>query len=206
MDNLGSYLRQLREEKGKTHKTVFEELRLRPEQVQKIEDNRYFELGPFGVVKAMVYNYARYLDADLDAVMAEFRVMMPDNTKKEFKPKKVVREKKILLSPNLFWMIGIALFVVVLAAVLWHSYNQGWLKMPELFKASAADTTVTHIQKKEPVKPDTLRLRMRALTVNAEQHPAQKPASRDTVVNALQDSTDYLGGILGSSQVNVPLH
>ena len=48
MENLGVYLQKLREEKGISYQKVFEDLRLREEQVRLIEENRFFELGHFG--------------------------------------------------------------------------------------------------------------------------------------------------------------
>ncbi len=82
MENLGVYLQKLREEKGISYQKVFEDLRLREEQVHLIEENRFFELGHFGFTKALVHRYARYLEADLDEVMAELRVMVPENAVK----------------------------------------------------------------------------------------------------------------------------
>ncbi len=206
MENLGAYLNKLREAKGKTCKMVYEDLFLREEQIRQIEDNRFFELGPYGHAKAIVYKYAIYLEADVDAVMAELRVMLPEHTKKEFKPKKTVKEKKILLSPNFFWVIGIIAFVIVLSVILWHAYRQGWLKTPDLFKASSADTTAVVPQKTEKPKPDTLRNKMRQLSESVGKETASKPSGEKTGSHAVQDSTDYLGEILGASQVNVPLH
>ena len=59
MENLGSHLQKLREEKGISYDKVFEDLRLREDQLRLIEENRYFELGHFGFAKAMVHKYSR---------------------------------------------------------------------------------------------------------------------------------------------------
>lgn len=193
MENLGAYLQKLREDNKISYGKVFEDLRLREDQVRLIEENRFFELGPFGMVKAMVFKYARYLEGDEDAVLAELRVMMPDTTNKDFKPRKEVRERKILLSPNFFWLIGIIIFVVVLGAILWHAYQQGWLKTPELFKAKEPDSTRVEAEKKEPPKPDSLRLRQRELIDTVTKPAAEQPESATPRAQALADTTDYLG-------------
>ena len=125
MENLGKYLKDLRESRAIDYNQVYEDIRITQAQIEAMEENRLFDLGHYGFVKALIYNYARYLEADLDAVMREFMVMMPANTKKEFRPNKVVKEKKIMLSTNFLWTVGILVFVAILGSILFHSYRQG---------------------------------------------------------------------------------
>lgn len=206
MEDLGAYFHKLREAKGKTYKKIFEEIRLREDQVKLLEENRFFELGPYGIAKAMVYRYARYLDADVDAVMAELQVMLPEATHKEFRPQRTEKQKKIMLSTNFLWTLGIIIFVLILASILWYSYSHGWLKAPDIFQASAADTTVVEKRKPEELKPDSLRLKMRDLSQSINAAGTVKTSDQGKTDKAIQDSTDYLGNILGPSQVNVPIH
>jgi cytoskeletal protein RodZ len=210
MEDLGAYLRKLREEKGISPDKVFDDLRLRPEQVRLIEENRFFELGPFGFAKAMVYKYAGYLEANLDEVMAEFRIMMPDHARTDGKVEKPAPKKKIMLSPNFLWLIGIILFVAILGAILWHAYRQGWLKTPDILKRSAADTTVVEmpVLPEEEVQPkvDPMRERQKAVAVAGTQQADKKAAPQTATGDAVRDSTDHLGSLMGPSQVNVPLH
>ncbi len=210
MENLGSHLQKLREEKGLGYQKVFEDLRLREDQLRLIEENRYFELGHFGFAKAMVYKYAKYLEADLDEVMAEFKVMVPENTKKQPVRGSDGKAGKIMLSPNLLWFLGIVLFVAVLGAILWHAYNQGWLKTPEFLKPDAADTTVVSEPKlpeeeaKEPAVDPMRAVQKAATKTAAAQATAPAPASQ-AARQAVQDSTDHIGELMGPSQVNVGL-
>ncbi|MDI9525284.1 MAG: helix-turn-helix domain-containing protein [Candidatus Cloacimonadota bacterium] len=208
MENLGSHLQKLREEKGISYDKVFEDLRLREDQLRLIEENRYFELGHFGFAKAMVHKYAGYLGADLDEVMAEFKVMVPENTKKQPVRGGGSKSSKIMLSPNLLWLLGIILFVIVLGAILWYAHNQGWLKTPEFLKPAAADTTVVSKprlpQEKEP-KVDPMREVQKEVT-KAAAIPSVTPAQPSQGVRqAVQDSTDHIGELMGPSQVNVEL-
>jgi cytoskeletal protein RodZ len=206
VEDLGQHLKKLREDKGIGFKKVFEDLRIREEQIRLIEGNRLFELGPYGVVKALIYNYARYLEADLDEVMAELCVMLPERTKKEYRDRHHEKQKKILLSTNFLWTVGIVIFVVILGSILWHAYQRGWLKTPDLFKASAADTTVVTADEPETRKPDSLRLRMRLLSEGISETAQDRDEEPTGTTNSLRDSTDYLEVILGSSPVNVPIH
>lgn len=206
MENLGAYLQKLREDKGLGYKQVFHDLRLREDQVHLIEDNRFLELGTFGMARAIIQKYARYLDADMNAVVGELREILPEHISREFKPKKPVREKKILLSPNFFWTLGIILLVLVLASIVWYASRQGWLQMPEIFRKAPADSTLVQIQETEPPRPDSLRDRMRQLSTAPERKPANEAAGGDTSERTLRDSTDYIGEIIGPSSVNVPLN
>lgn len=210
MENLGSHLQKLREEKGIDYQKVFEDLRLREDQLRLIEENRYFELGHFGFAKAMVHKYAGYLGADLDEVMAEFRVMVPENTKKQLVRSSGDKSGKIMLSPNLLWLLGIILFVVVLGAILWHANNQGWLKTPEFLRPAAADTTVASEPKlpaeeaKEPTV-DPMREVQKEVTKAAAVQAADPAQPSQAARQAVQDSTDHIGELMGPSQVNVGL-
>ena len=97
MEDLGKYLKEYREEKGIEHITVYSDIRLREEQVKMMEENRFFELGPYGVVKATVFNYARYLGADLDAVMNELKILVPETTKNHHKPSPPAKQEDYAL-------------------------------------------------------------------------------------------------------------
>jgi cytoskeletal protein RodZ len=206
LENLGKYFLDLRLQHEISYRKIWEDLRIREENIRSMEENRFFELGDYGVSKALVYNYARYLEADLDAVMQEFRIMMPEQVQGKFHPRKALKNKKIMLSTNFLWMVGIVIFVIILASILFHANRQGWLKAPDFFKSAATDSTAAAIIKpKAEDKPDTLRTRMRTLS---DAIPAQGQSTHKTKdSNAVPaDTTDYLGSILGSSPVNVPLH
>ncbi|MDY0152719.1 MAG: helix-turn-helix domain-containing protein, partial [Candidatus Cloacimonas sp.] len=189
-----------------SYKKVWEDTRFREEQIRNIEANRWFELGGYGIAKALVFNYARYLEADLDMVMREFSIMMPENTKDTFLPRRTLTEKKIMLSTNFLWMVGIIIFVTILGSILVHAHNQGWLKAPDFFSKPVANSTKTAIAPPpEKAKPDTLRQRMRALS-EAIPKEGQSPAPSTNTQSASADTTDYIGNILGDSPLNVPLH
>jgi cytoskeletal protein RodZ len=206
LENLGKYFLDLRLKRDLSYKRIWEDIRIREEQVKSLEANRIFELGPYGVVKALVYNYARYLEADLDAVMHEFSVMMPDTTRSKFTPNKTVKEKKIMLSTNFLWMVGIGIIVIVLGSILFNAYSRGWLVTPGFLTAAKPDTVITEQpEPREDDKPDSLRQRMRILSESVAAQNAVKNAASATQ-SSLADTTDYMGNLLGDSPVNVPLH
>lgn len=207
MDNLGLYLKQCREEKGIEYITVYSDIRLREEQVKLMEENRFFELGPYGVVKAMVFNYARYLGANLDEVMRELKILVPEVTKSHHRPTRPAKQKKIMLSTNFLWGIGILLFVAVLGGILIHANNQGWLKTPQILKPDEADSllvTPVEVPEPEPLTTDSTRTRMRALTQELNTPKAVETAKPKPAAKIVKpDSTDYINSFLGNSPVNV---
>ncbi len=206
MENLGKYLGDLRIKRDLSYKRIWEDLRIREEQIRSLEANKIFELGPYGVAKALVYNYARYLEADLNSVMHEFNLMMPDTTRGNFKPQEIVKEKKIMLSTNFLWTIGIILIVIVLGSILAHAYYNGWLQTPGFLIAQPADSVQTRIpEPAKEIKPDSLRQRMLVLSQNVDS--SKNPGtSQPATSSALADTTDYIGNLLGDSPLNVPLH
>ena len=206
MENLGKYFLELRLQRGYNYQDIWKELRFPENQIKAIEENRFAELGPYGIAKAVVYNYARFLEADLDAVMNAFSYLMPENAKPEFKPATPVKEKKIMLSTNFMWLIGILLIIIILGSILWYAYNQNWLKMPDFFASNKTDSTAVMIkEEKEETKPDTLRQRLRAIS-EAIPQTNSVPTPKAETKNIPPDTTDYIGNILGDSPVNVPIH
>jgi len=101
MEDLGAYLKKLREEKNISYDQIYEDLRLREEQVRLMEENRFAEIGYIGFARAMVFNYARYLEADLDEVMQKFNLLMPENIKKVEPETQEAGKKDFTLSKSL---------------------------------------------------------------------------------------------------------
>ena len=206
MENLGKYFLDLRLQRDVGYKKVWEDVRIREELIRCIEENRFFDLGDFGIAKALIYTYARYLEADLDAVMKEFKIMMPEVVKDKFHPRKALKDKKIMLSMNFLWTVGIVIFSIILASILFHAYRQGWLKAPDFFKSAASNSTkVALVKPADEGQPDSLRLRMKALS-EAMPSGEQKATTTKDSKAVPADTTDYIGSIMGNSPLNVPLH
>ena len=206
MENLGKYLLELRQKRDLSYKKIWEDIRLNEETIGKMENNHFMDLGDYGIAKAMVFNYARYLEADTDAVMREFGLMTQNTEKDNFQYDKLPKERKIMISPNFLWMIGIIIFVAILGSILFHAYNQGWLSTPVFLKSSAPDSSSTRRSVKVEVsKPDTLRSRMKTLSRSLPKQ-SQSLVSPTAKGSAVPDTTDYMGNVLGDSPLNVPLH
>lgn len=202
MDNLGKYLKELREAKGLTLQDVFNDTRIREEIVEKVEQNKLSDLGNYGFVKALVYSYARFLEADLDQVMAEFNVIMPSSIKKEFNPRQNIKSNKIMLSTNFFWSLAIIVIILVLGSILLNAYRNGWLKYPELFRKDKPATEKV-IKEKPEEEPEEIRQRMLELTKKKADVDLASPVKKKGTIDS--DNADHLGNILGDSPINISI-
>jgi cytoskeletal protein RodZ len=77
MENLAKYFEELRIKRDLPYGKIWEDLRLPQDKIKLIESGDFEALGEYGIRKAMIYNYARYLEADLTAVMDEFNRLYP---------------------------------------------------------------------------------------------------------------------------------
>jgi cytoskeletal protein RodZ len=205
LENLGQYLKKQREAQGLDYFMVYTDIRLKEEQVKLIEDNRFFELGPHGMVRSIVYNYARYLGADLTEVKKELEILIPEVSHKLQLPQEDKKEKKIMLSTNLLWGLGIAVFVVILGMIVYHAYINGWLTPPPILKqGSDSLKTSTVVPDEEIPLPDSSRLKMLELTEELNKKPKPDDEDKDGKRTRPKktDNTDYIKTFMEDSPVN----
>ena len=206
MENPGIYLKGLREAANLSYQQIYEETRIRIDQMLLIEAGKIRELGDYGYARAIVHGYARFLDADMDRVMQTFATYYPDDLRSGYNAPTLPKEKRIMLSTNFLWSVLISVLCLSLAFILYFSYQRGYLKTPEFFKHSKADSVAVDTPP-QGTKPDSLRTRLLQIrdslpeTDQDGQTPnkpiQRRPASRDT--------TDYIGIYLGDSPVNTDL-
>ncbi|PKN78149.1 MAG: hypothetical protein CVU48_09200 [Candidatus Cloacimonetes bacterium HGW-Cloacimonetes-1] len=206
MENLGKFLHDQRENKGLSYAKIWRDIRIREDQIKLMENNKFGDLGVYGVAKAIVYNYARYLELDSDEVISEFHKTMPEFSQENYQPQHLDKEKRIMLSPNFLWMIGIVIFVVVLGVILWTAYRNGYLKTPEFSSKSKADSVMIKPQDEVSVETDSLRNRMLKITENITKSANDNNKSQGAKLKQFSpviDTTDYVGEQLGDSPINV---
>lgn len=208
MEHLGKYLKEQREKSNLSYKDIWDQQKIAEEQVKLIENNDFFALGNYGFCKVLVFNYARFLNADIDMVMKELKVLMPENIKGRFKPAQMPKEKKIMLSTNFLWMVGITVFVIILGSILYIAYQNGYLRPPN-FKDDAKAKASVQVSKPQVTETDTLRERMKMLTGNIpkqEEKPKETETLKKTKVKRLEGfKSDYVGELMGQSPINVEL-
>jgi len=204
MESLGQYLQSLREEKHISIDKVNNDLRISTEYISAIESNRLSMLGNHGFARAIVYTYARYLEADEKTVMYLFDLTWPPQNTVTFSPKVPLKEKKVLISTNFIWLITIIIIVIVLSFVIWISYSKGYLKRPFDKEAVKQDSVEAAVKSDKTVeKPDTLRQRMLSIVNETAKDKKSskvktKPVKK-SVKTSLPDTTDYVNDLIFDS-------
>ncbi len=204
MEQLGSYLKELREGAVITIEQVYDETRIRKEQIQAIEEGSIRRLGDYGYARAIVSSYARYLNADQEMVMRGFDLCFPEDCKSGYQAPKLPKERKIMLSTNFLWMLVIVTLSLSLAFILFHSYNKGYLKTPEFFQRTNPDSVEVNTPALE-AKPDSLRLRLLQIreSLPPENRNQSDPDGSGTIRRNTRDTTDYISLFMGDSPVNI---
>ncbi len=196
MDNLGAYLRSIREEKGITTEIVHNDIKISVEQIDAIENNQLSNLGNYGFARAMVYTYTRYLDANEKIAMNLFDTIWPPRTQAAFIPKTPIKEQKVLISINFIWLITIIIIVIVLGSIIWVSYSRGYLKRPfESLKLSQDSIKTESTVEPKTEKPDTLRNRMLQIAnapVKQKQIGSKNIEANNKQNIDIADTTDYV--------------
>ena len=205
MDNLGQYLRTLREEKNLSTATVNNDIKLTGEQIEAIESNQLTRLGNQGIAKSIVYTYVRYLGAEEKRSMYLFDLSWPPQKQTKFTPQKPLKEKKVLISTNFIWLISIIILAIVLGSIIWMSYTKGYLKRPFDSLKQAKDSLKTEVPITTKVeKPDTLRTRMleiaRRPVVPKAVVDKGKQAKVKRTQTAFSDTTDYEDSLIFDSK------
>lgn len=201
MDNLGQYLRSLREDKHLSLDAVQREIKLSLDQLNAIENNQLTKLGNHGFARAMVYTYIRFLEADEKRAMYLFDLSLPPLKQTNFTPRTPIKEKKVLISTNFIWLISIIILAIILGSIIWISYTKGYLERPFDKKKLPEDSLKTEkVIKQKVEKPDTLRHRMLELTKNqnkAKIATEKVTKSKKTAGTPMKsDSTDYVDDLI----------
>ncbi|HOH46906.1 MAG TPA: helix-turn-helix transcriptional regulator [Candidatus Cloacimonadota bacterium] len=210
MESLSLYLKELREKKGISLDKIREDLLIPAEKILQMEAGDWEALGEYGIRKAMVYNYARYLEADIYAVMTEFDLIYPPENQAAPTMISVPKEKRIMLSTNFIWMVVISVIVIILGSIIFVAYKNGFLESPQLFSKDDKDSTEVAAEipeEIEPAVPDSTRTRMLELTQMLKPNPQTEEEKQEShKQEIISDNTDYMGKFLGDNPMNVDIH
>ncbi len=197
MENIGSYIQQLRIEKNLSLDDVADKTRLKIYMIIDIENNIFGAFDNLGHAKIFLNTLIKCLNGDQKIAF--------DLLEKEFSQKTVVltslvkhkRQNKIMLSSNFFYAVFLVIFIIILSSVVIYFYNQGKLSFGELKKSFELnkDTKQENKDVKVNVVPTD--------SVWEKQNQVLKTKS-DGSTNKIQlnnaqviyDTTDYIGDIL----------
>ena len=128
MKNIGIKLKKKREENGLSVDEVAEDLKMRPSQIESIEEGRLEDFKDIFYLKYFIRDYAKYLGLDGEKILDEFNEYLFDMTSKipinlieQAKKEKAessvaspyTKEKKEKKNPGIKILIGIAILIVL---------------------------------------------------------------------------------------------
>ena len=129
MKNIGTKLKDKREENGLSVEEVAEDLKMRPSQISSIEEGNIEDFKDVFYLKYFIRDYAKYLGLDSEKILDEFNEYLFDMTskipidliekaKKEKKIDEVVTSpytkeinKKVIISR---WVIGLIIVIILI--------------------------------------------------------------------------------------------
>ena len=135
MKNIGTKLKDKREENGLSIEEVAEDLKMRPSQISSIEEGNTEEFKDVFYLKYFIRDYAKYLGLDGERMLDEFNEYLFDMTskipvdliEKAKKEKKMEEEvispytkddsKKSIL-PKIFICLGIVIVLIIVGYVI----------------------------------------------------------------------------------------
>lgn len=135
MKNIGTKLKDKREENGLSIEEVAEDLKMRPSQISSIEEGKTEDFKDVFYLKHFIRDYAKYLGLDSEKILDEFNEYLFDMTskipvdliekaKKEKKTSDEVispytKEKsKINIVSKILIILGIVIITIVLGYVV----------------------------------------------------------------------------------------
>lgn len=153
IDNLGQYLKNIREEKKIPAAQVAQELKTSLSVIQAIENNEYEQLPAPIYVKGYLRSYAKFLGLDDEMILNIYKKNYPYEIKQELviKPEEIpginINWGKIL-NPKIWTPILIALILAVASIILIVKIKKA--KQPEPIATIPAETQEEIMPEPEP--------------------------------------------------------
>ena len=135
MKNIGTKLKDKREENGLSIEEVAEDLKMRPSQISSIEEGNTEDFKDVFYLKYFIRDYAKYLGLDSEKILDEFNEYLFDMTskipvdliekaKKEKKNEEEVSspytkdDSKKSMLPKVFICLGIVIVIIIVGYVI----------------------------------------------------------------------------------------
>lgn len=156
IEDLGLYLKQLREEKKISVAQVAQALKTKPETIQALEVNDFQKIPAIPYVKGYLRSYANYLGIDSEQVLAEYNKQYPITEKPVFLPQgqklpRVGIDIEKFIKPKL--LIAIVFVILIIISIVFLITLKTKKKTPAPIKETL--TSVQTTVPKESEKPTT---------------------------------------------------
>lgn len=120
---LGQHLRQARESQGRSLEEVSQQLKFSVSQLRALEEGQLNGFSSPVILRGALKNYARLLDLDMDALMAQLDVLIPATVPRSSSP---IRATPVEVRNRSRFPVGRALFTVLIAGGLGAAGWWGW--------------------------------------------------------------------------------
>ena len=125
MKTVGSILKKAREEKGLSHKEVFQIIKIHPRFLEALEKSDWDVFSSGVHAKGFLKNYAEYLGLNVDEILAFFRRDY-DEKKNNKKIKSTIRPlsaPRLVVTPGLVLAVATAVFVTLFFGYIIYQYR-----------------------------------------------------------------------------------
>jgi cytoskeletal protein RodZ len=130
MENIGNYLREKRQEKGKSLDEISVQTKLHINVLKSIESNEFSRLGGLGYTKILITTYARSLgltDNEINTILA---VAPKQDNKSPRQAREILHPPTILIHKNFLLLTLLVVIIIVLSFALIRLYQDDKLSFP----------------------------------------------------------------------------
>lgn len=125
MKTVGSILKKAREERGLSHKEIFQVIKIHPRFLEALEKSDWSIFSGSVHAKGFLKNYAEYLELDTNEVLAFFRREYDEkkNNKKIRSTIKTLSVPRLVVTPGLVLAAATAVFVTLFFGYIIYQYR-----------------------------------------------------------------------------------
>ena len=142
MLTVGNLLKKAREHSGKQIEEIAQIIRIKPDYLEKIEQNDFTSFNSSTFVKGFIRSYASFLGLDAENIVALFRRQIGEEDVPLKAKKTLVRQQSVVVSPSTIISIAIIVFFVGLFGFLLSQFYK-LQQPPELGLVQPTDPITT---------------------------------------------------------------
>ncbi|MFZ6022799.1 MAG: RodZ domain-containing protein [Patescibacteria group bacterium] len=141
MLTVGNLLKKAREHSGKHIEEIAQIIKIKPEYLNKIEQNDFSSFNSSTFVKGFIRSYAAFLGLDAENIVALFRRQIGEEDVPLKAKKTLIKQQSIVISPTSIMSVAIILFFVAVFGFLISQFYR--LQQPPVLKIVQPSTEIT---------------------------------------------------------------
>ena len=123
MENIGKYLKDIRESLDLTIDDIASQTRMKTYIVEQIENNDFIAIGDVGFIKIMIITYCRAIDGNEELVQKRLTQIFDKPSEPPIKIVDAKNEKAVIISPNIIYFILLGILIIFLTVAIVHLYR-----------------------------------------------------------------------------------